>query len=530
MLFSFFLLILVTFVQTMKIHELMTEKEIFEIFGTTHENVPDYEVVTINHSINKRSSEKTLKTRFFGQYFILDLTPAKNENFKYTKVWRGNANNSLPTGIKFTYLYDAYSVHIENKIHRDVKRSASFVVNEDKNGYPLFDGTIGGKIAIRSIPERLRSNNNLTGDFNFVETKADSNLNTTHSHLMYHIKQTEFENLTINSTQQKPNIQMETLYPEIMVIMDEILFRRFDNDPLKAVEYIVLFWHGIDMRFTNLINPNFKLSLVQIVLMEDTLPFVKNSSAEGNIMIANNTIEAMRDYFYQLDENAQFRINDDYDLAMLMTGYDMSFKLANGWDRLVHGVAHVGGACRKANKMITATGIFEDNGGFRGIITGYHELAHLLGANHDRTDNATSKFCLAKEGYVMGGQFGQRMFFFSKCSIAEMQQQILSGKSPCMKNVPLVKNSLPNDLTNKYKINIRLPGQFLSLREQCNGNTPCYEDERVCLNLCCKNDAEQQFWKIPLYKRAPAADGSPCGDGKICFSGFCMGVTPSIKN
>ncbi|XP_051174427.1 venom metalloproteinase 3-like [Leptopilina boulardi] len=515
MFFSFYLVILVSFVQSEKIHKLMTENEIFEVFGTTHTEVPKYEVVTIEHSFQKRSTEKKLKTRFFGQYFVLDLKPGQNENLKYTKIWKGSANNSLSTGIEFTYLYDAYSVHVENKLHHDMKRSASFIVNKDKDGHPLFDGIINGKIAIRSIPERLRSkiNNNLQQDLNF-----------THSHVMYHITQSKFENVTKILSSSTPNIQMETLYPEIMVVMDEILFRNFNNDPIKAVEYIILFWYGVDTRFTNLMNPDFRLSLAQIVLMEDTLPFVKNSSAEGTIIIANKAMEAMRDYFYQLDETAQFRVNEDYDLALLMTGYDMSFQTSNGWDRLVHGVAHNGGACRKVNKMVTATGLFEDNGGFRGIITGFHELAHLLGADHDGTPNAPSEKCSINEGYVMGGQIGQRMFSFSKCSITGMQHQIQSGKSPCMKNVPLVKNSLPNNFTNKHKIQIRLPGQFLSLKEQCNGNTPCYEDERICVNLCCKNDREHQFWKFPLYRKAPAADGSPCGKGKICFSGFCMGL------
>ena len=42
-------------------------------------------------------------------------------------------------------------------------------------------------------------------------------------------------------------------------------------------------------------------------------------------------------------------------------------------------------------------------------------------------------------------------------------------------------------------------------------------DARVCLNLCCDNNTKFKFWNIPLYGKAPAADGSPCGNGRVTF-------------
>ena len=50
------------------------------------------------------------------------------------------------------------------------------------------------------------------------------------------------------------------------------------------------------------------------------MPFIKKSSEKGSIIIANEAIEAMRDYFYLEDELGQFQVQDDYDIAMLMTG------------------------------------------------------------------------------------------------------------------------------------------------------------------------------------------------------------------
>ena len=49
-----------------------------------------------------------------------------------------------------------------------------------------------------------------------------------------------------------------------------------------------------------------------------------------------------------------------------------------------------------------------------------------------------------------------------------------SGKSACMKNPPPVKHSLPKNSPSKYIIPLQLPGKYLNLKEQCNGNKPCY--------------------------------------------------------
>lgn len=49
------------------------------------------------------------------------------------------------------------------------------------------------------------------------------------------------------------------------------------------------------------------------------MPFIIKSSEEGTIIIANEAIEAMRCYFYLEDQLGQFQVQDDYDIAMLMT-------------------------------------------------------------------------------------------------------------------------------------------------------------------------------------------------------------------
>ena len=73
--------------------------------------VPKYEVVPIAYTFNKRSARKSLKTRFFGQYIVLDLSPVREDvNSKYTKIWKGRKNDSSPTGVRFTYVGEAHSV------------------------------------------------------------------------------------------------------------------------------------------------------------------------------------------------------------------------------------------------------------------------------------------------------------------------------------------------------------------------------------------------------------------------------------
>ena len=73
--------------------------------------VPEYDVVPIAYSFNEKTAEHKVKTKFFGQYIVLDLSPVKEDlNSKYTKIWKGRRNESSPTGVSFTYLGEAHSV------------------------------------------------------------------------------------------------------------------------------------------------------------------------------------------------------------------------------------------------------------------------------------------------------------------------------------------------------------------------------------------------------------------------------------
>jgi hypothetical protein len=70
-----------------------------------------------------------------------------------------------------------------------------------------------------------------------------------------------------------------------------------------------------------------------------------------------------------------------------------------------------------------------------------------------------------------------------------------------------------------------LPGQAISLDAQCyadQGTQSCYHDYRVCAQLFCY---DKQHTRCLAYR--PAVEGSPCGQGRRCQEGKCVGALNS---
>ncbi|KAG7170768.1 A disintegrin and metalloproteinase with thrombospondin motifs 16-like 2 [Homarus americanus] len=183
------------------------------------------------------------------------------------------------------------------------------------------------------------------------------------------------------------------------------------------------------------------------------------------------------------------------------------------------GFAYVGGACvvNKRLQKVNSVAIVEDTGGFSGIIVAAHEVGHLLGAVHDGSPPPSylggpgARRCRWEDGYIMSDlRHTEKGFRWSSCSVEQFHHFLNGDTATCLYNLPHEDESLPRVL----------PGKLLSLDAQCKkdrGTSACFKDDRVCAQLFCFDSSSGY-----CVSYRPAAEGSDCGNGKICSNGRCV--------
>ncbi|KAB7495186.1 A disintegrin and metalloproteinase with thrombospondin motifs 16 [Armadillidium nasatum] len=140
-----------------------------------------------------------------------------------------------------------------------------------------------------------------------------------------------------------------------------------------------------------------------------------------------------------------------------------------------------------------------------------------LGAVHDGSPPPSylggpgARHCKWKDGFIMSDlRHTERGFRWSPCSVEQFHHFLNGETATCLYNLPHEDESLPRIL----------PGKLLTLDAQCRkdrGTTACFKDERVCAQLFCF-DSSSGF----CVSYRPAAEGSDCGNGKICLNGKCV--------
>ncbi|XP_050048712.2 venom metalloproteinase antarease-like TtrivMP_A isoform X2 [Dermacentor andersoni] len=299
---------------------------------------------------------------------------------------------------------------------------------------------------------------------------------------------------------------------EVYLMTDFKHTKFFGNRQRQRIMYATALMHSVSLRMRQLEPPG------NIILTAIEASFTTNEpyvSLWKKDLLGLETLKKLQQYMVTKPSMVKS------DLVYLLSGLDM-IKLVNGTKSSeVAGLAFKGQACRN---LKVAVG--EDKPGlFTGVQYAAHEIAHLLGSDHD--GYTTSKNCSASDGYLMSLQAGgSRSFMFSSCSKHAIKTFLKLSGSAC-----LLKNTNPNtQIANLPDKAVKLPGDITNGTQYCKKYFPTYPKasyaERESDLLHCK-------WRCRLksegglsyYALTDALDGTPCNKSNSrmkCKDSICI--------
>ena len=326
-------------------------------------------------------------------------------------------------------------------------------------------------------------------------------------------------------------IANKTFYVAILVVVESKLIRMFCQRqwshccPRSAINPTYTLCDEIKSYYLNVMaatkqlyseidNVHLKiiLSVVDVVAISETREnvsyfdqYVKRGTVRDlDVQVAakqaNNIVERHPNY-------------SDVDAALLFMGHDLIG--SNGSSTI--GGAYIGQVC--SNK----TAVIEERFGYTSFFTVIHELAHLLGAQHD----GKFKGCGSLEPQLMSPRLNLKnrelAYVFTCCSLTFMYN-ILDTKS-CTFRPPQVAVLNLNTRANKYLGQLVTKDEFWSLT---NGESAieCKLKKDPCKGIYCRLNRNAD--KCGQYTGAglPTLNGASCDSTgeNWCMHGYCVPV------
>ncbi|XP_034945821.1 A disintegrin and metalloproteinase with thrombospondin motifs 18-like [Chelonus insularis] len=490
----------------------------------------EYEVVPIHKSnIQKRSIDGRfhLELKAFGEHIKIWLEPnvgilatAETPIFKIDQAGRIQELDGLMNQIA-GYLY------------YNEKEAATMFIKETPEGIYKLDGVIGGRgYSIHSIPDPSYNTNQLwyqTERFKrFIENTPEHERGNYTYHIVSKLPQVPdhlktLKAPTLNFSRSKRALAPEVIYPEIMVVVDYSLFQKFKLNHYDVVKYLLPFWNSVDFKYRSLENPQYRLNIAGIMIAETptSLSFMQHKLRyyPYDLLIEDALLDSA-DFVLNIEK--MFKETHSFDAVVTITSHKVCAMKDGQCKRGTIGLAYVSGACnlpemgwyqgKRVPTNAFKSSIVYDNAGYDGVNVAAHELGHLFGAEHDGEHHEA---CPLKTGHLMAPtvSFTANSSDWSLCAVHDMEKFLNSQSSKCLFNEP----------QSGTKLARFLPGRMMDADAQCRsyGNKKVYQsNENICVNLKCLDDQERF-----IYTHPGAADGTICGDNKICIQRQCIDLS-----
>lgn len=300
----------------------------------------------------------------------------------------------------------------------------------------------------------------------------------------------------------------EERFVEILLVADVSMVRFYGED-LKLHLLTLMSVAARIYRHPSLKN-SVKLVAVKVLIVED-----EDSGPE----VSDNGGLILRNFckWQQTYNPASDRHPEHYDTAILLTRQD--FCGHDSCDTL--GVADIGTVCEPSKSC----SVIEDDG-LQAAYTLAHELAHVLSIPHDNSNNCRKVFGELDKHHLMAPLFLHlnKSMPWSPCSAMHLTEFFESGHGNCLLDTPGTSFDLP----------LELPGTTArySLDNQCRQvfgeeYSHCPRQEDICSQLWCRVQDE------PLCHTSngslPWADGTSCGEQRVCWDGVCQAEEKVLK-
>jgi len=534
---------------------------------------------TISHSGSALVTVKSLESRktksgdaSLPDHLPVEVTSSDGRlSLLLTKNKRLNLNR---VNVKFGSGKKYNKRNMDIAFYRD-QRSGAAITVKSRNGKHYFEGTLlsGGKrYALQPAEKSSFKDKSLSllqalESINFgLHTLKEEDLNIQFGQFEEPKKETFQDHLNkggaphvdpqqLNDTNTAENLKVtinnkkrtkraargskSNFHVEIVMVIDYTVYSKFmemnSNDATAAEDEIMEYFghqaNGISLAYDSI---------------EATYGSVSISTWLKDIHILDTEASSSLTYGATTPENGS---PSDWDEYTLDTTYFFNniwtWKKANGYtwynpDHLMVftmfdvkgdstiGVAPLGSVCRGSNSW-GGVSINEDIG-LHAWALASHEMGHNLGTGHDGEGNT----CSSSDQFIMAPWLGtlqdataSNAYTFSSCSITQMIDN-LAGTADGYPKV-CTFNTICDD-GEPLSLTETLAGQLYDEDEQCNfhlGGNHYYDDgfcmhgdDDICKELRCRS-GPNEGWCRWLY---PAADGTPCGNGKWCRYGSCIDI------
>ncbi|XP_075727068.1 uncharacterized protein LOC119165180 isoform X3 [Rhipicephalus microplus] len=389
----------------------------------------------------------------------------------------------------------------EEHLHQDARKQASLILKPTKDGHYHVFGLLNFTHRIEPLISQERSASDATAHrisrvvFNNEAYGVDDALED-------YSERADGEAIPQNEERALPS----SFTIEIFSVSDSKHSSHFHEDEKQLIEYMIVFWNAVSLRFQQLNPPGF-ISLIGIETSTNATekPYVSLRGPDN--LVSNETLLNFERWLWRW---RSIRIAD---VVFLVTARDVVQIIPGGLNSGAAGVAFVGHACTSKKGAIA-----EDNPSlFTGVNAAAHELGHLLGCVHDGTGSSSQ--CPANDGYLMNPtDSGLNVHKFSACSKTAIATFLKSPTAFCLKDT--VRRSPMVRLPNNGK---KLPGEVLGGDDYCKKYLSKYPTVSY---VKWASDLSKCKFRCKLGERK---DGSPIYAIRFAFDGTHCDGTHSEK-